>query len=149
MFADGLVQTSGFAAPRGSPRLSPRRLPPASPEAVTPEPREASARGLQQGRLQAGVRGGGGERAGERGGVWRVGHREREELQKRGGGGTGFMQIDANEGAETARLGMPRHSPLGVGCGRLDPSQGLRVSPWVMVEWPGRRAFSCSLSLAV
>lgn len=72
----------------------------------------------------------------------------REKLQKRGDGGTGFMQMAANEGAETARLGMPLHSPLGVGCGRLDPSQGLRVPPWVMVEWPGGRAFSCSLSLA-
>lgn len=35
--------------------------------------------------------------------------------------------VYANDGAERARLGLSLHSPLGVGCGRLDPSQGLRV----------------------
>lgn len=92
----------------------------------------------------------GGERAGERGSVWRAGHAEGEELQQRGDGETGFMQMDANGGAETARLGMPPHSPLGVDYGRLEPSQGLRGAPlWVTVQWPGGRAFSCSWSVAV
>ena len=112
---------------------------------MTQEPREAPAPSLQQGRLQAGVRWGGGDRAGERGSVWRAGHAEGEELQKRGDGGTGFM----HEGAETACLGTPPRRPLGVGYGRLEPTQGLQGPPWVMVQWPGGRALSCSLSIAV
>lgn len=51
--------------------------------------------------------------------MWRAGHAEGEELQKWGDGGAGFMQMDANEGAETVRLGMPLHSPLREGYGRL------------------------------
>lgn len=67
MFADGLVQTSGFSVPGGGPRRSPSLPPPGSRDAVTQEPREAPEPGLQQRRLQAGVHRSGGERAGERG----------------------------------------------------------------------------------
>lgn len=64
------------------------------------------------------MRRGGGERVGERGRVWRAGLAELEELQKRGGGRTGFMQMDADDGAERARLGLSLHKPFG---GRLWP----------------------------